>query len=69
MAAHRNPGPLFHIEELFSVKDGTECRMPSPAPGPLRGSENDLKPGGVSDDMSAVSPAEPGPGSGIRSGK
>ena len=65
MAAHRNPGPLFHIEELFSVKDGTECRMPSPMPGPLRGSEND--PG--SDDTFAVSPGEPGPGSGIRSGK
>jgi hypothetical protein len=36
MAAHRKAGPLFHTEGLFRVRDGTECRMPSPTPGPLR---------------------------------
>lgn len=36
MAAHRQYVPIRDTEAVFQVKDGTECRMPSPRPGPLR---------------------------------
>lgn len=36
MAAHRKDCPLLHTEGFIRVMDGTECRMPSPLPGPLR---------------------------------
>jgi len=36
MAAHRKDCPLLHTGGFIRVMDGTECRMPSPVPGPLR---------------------------------
>ena len=36
MAACRQYIPIRHAEAIFSVNDGTSCRMPSPLPGPLR---------------------------------
>lgn len=41
MAAHRRSVPLRGAEEIYTIEDGTMCRMPSPRPGPLRGENED----------------------------
>jgi hypothetical protein len=41
MAAHRQFVPVRDTENALRVEDGTMCRMPSPAPGPLRGEPDD----------------------------
>lgn len=49
MAAYRQNVPLRETAEIYTIEDGTMCRMPSPRPGPLRGEADDRLPELASD--------------------